>query len=151
MEVWRIKAAKENTLERAARADKIGFSTFPYTASNHHQLKLKFFAFQFSFNDMDDFQAATQRFLTWFKSVGGEFRDDLLEIKDLRLRDAGRGIGAPYKDSTIYEETLKKISCLEGYTGRHHSVHNTKERYHQHRNLRTFEEATECLRWRTRE
>ena len=24
MEVWRIEAAKENTLERAARADKIG-------------------------------------------------------------------------------------------------------------------------------
>lgn len=43
--------------------------------------------------DMDDFQAATDRFLAWFKSVGGEFRDDLLEIKDFRSRDAGRGIG----------------------------------------------------------
>jgi len=42
---------------------------------------------------MADFQAATDRFLSWFKSVGGEFRDDLLEIKDLRIRDAGRGIG----------------------------------------------------------
>lgn len=41
---------------------------------------------------MSDFQAATDRFLEWFKSVGGEFRDDLLEIKDLRSRDAGRGI-----------------------------------------------------------
>jgi SET domain-containing protein 6 len=41
---------------------------------------------------MDDFQAATDRFLTWFKSVGGEFRDDLLEIKDFRAKDAGRGI-----------------------------------------------------------
>lgn len=41
---------------------------------------------------MDDFQAATDRFLTWFKSVGGEFREDLLDIKDLRSRDAGRGI-----------------------------------------------------------
>lgn len=42
--------------------------------------------------EMDDFQAITDRFLTWFKSVGGEFRDDLLEIKDLRAKDAGRGI-----------------------------------------------------------
>jgi hypothetical protein len=41
---------------------------------------------------MDDFQAATDRFMTWFKSVGGEFREDLIEIKDLRSRDAGRGI-----------------------------------------------------------
>ena len=42
--------------------------------------------------EMDDFEAATGRFLAWFKSVGGEFRDDLLEIRDLRSRDAGRGI-----------------------------------------------------------
>jgi SET domain-containing protein 6 len=41
---------------------------------------------------MDEFQAATDAFLAWFKSVGGEFRDDLLEIKDLRAKDAGRGI-----------------------------------------------------------
>jgi SET domain-containing protein 6 len=43
--------------------------------------------------DMDDFEAATDRFLAWFKSVGGEFRDDLIVIKDLRAQDAGRGIG----------------------------------------------------------
>ncbi|KAF2823201.1 SET domain-containing protein RMS1 [Ophiobolus disseminans] len=43
---------------------------------------------------MGDFQTATNSFLTWFKSAGGEFRDDLLEIKDLRARDAGRGIVA---------------------------------------------------------
>ncbi|KAF2132303.1 SET domain-containing protein RMS1 [Dothidotthia symphoricarpi CBS 119687] len=43
---------------------------------------------------MDEFQAATDRFLTWFKSVGGEFRDDLLEIRDLRSQNAGRGIVA---------------------------------------------------------
>jgi hypothetical protein len=42
---------------------------------------------------MDDFQINTDRFLAWFKSVGGEFRDDLLEIQDLRAKDAGRGIG----------------------------------------------------------
>jgi SET domain-containing protein 6 len=42
---------------------------------------------------MVDFKVATDGFLTWFKSVGGEFRDDLLEIKDLRERGAGRGIG----------------------------------------------------------
>lgn len=41
---------------------------------------------------MDDFQAATERFLTWFKSMGGDFRDDLIEIQDLRAKGAGRGI-----------------------------------------------------------
>lgn len=40
----------------------------------------------------DDFEAATERFLEWFKSIGGEFRDDLIAIKDLRERNAGRGI-----------------------------------------------------------
>ncbi|KAH8710201.1 SET domain-containing protein RMS1 [Phaeosphaeriaceae sp. PMI808] len=43
---------------------------------------------------MVDFQASTDHFLAWFKSVGGEFRDDLLEIKDFRAKDAGRGIVA---------------------------------------------------------
>lgn len=47
---------------------------------------------------MDDFQNATDRFLSWFKSVGGEFRQDLLEIQDLRARDAGRGISTLKKD-----------------------------------------------------
>jgi len=42
---------------------------------------------------MTDFQGATERFLEWFRSVGGEFRDDLLEIQDLRAQGAGRGIG----------------------------------------------------------
>lgn len=42
---------------------------------------------------MDDFQAASDRFLEWFKSVGGQFREDLLQIVDLRHRGAGRGIG----------------------------------------------------------
>ncbi|KAF2621291.1 SET domain-containing protein RMS1 [Macroventuria anomochaeta] len=41
---------------------------------------------------MTDFQAATDRFLSWFKSAGGEFRDDLIEIQDLRSQGAGRGI-----------------------------------------------------------
>jgi hypothetical protein len=41
---------------------------------------------------MSEFQTATENFLKWFKSVGGEFRDDLLEITDLRSRGAGRGI-----------------------------------------------------------
>ncbi|OAK94480.1 SET domain-containing protein RMS1 [Phaeosphaeriaceae sp. SRC1lsM3a] len=54
---------------------------------------------------MDDFQGATDRFLSWFKSVGGEFRDDLLEIQDLRARDAGRGIIATKdipEDTTLF-------------------------------------------------
>lgn len=42
---------------------------------------------------MADFQAATDKFLAWFKSVGGEFKDDLIEIRDLRSQGAGRGIG----------------------------------------------------------
>jgi SET domain-containing protein 6 len=41
---------------------------------------------------MNDFQLATDRFLAWFEASGGTFRDDLLEIRDLRSRDAGRGI-----------------------------------------------------------
>jgi SET domain-containing protein 6 len=40
----------------------------------------------------EDFEGATDRFLAWFKSGGGVFRDDLLEIQDLRSEDAGRGI-----------------------------------------------------------
>jgi SET domain-containing protein 6 len=50
---------------------------------------------------MDDFNGATDRFLTWFKAGGGVFRDDLLEIKDLRAKDAGRGIGKFSKTSRI--------------------------------------------------
>ncbi|KAJ4326417.1 Ribosomal lysine N-methyltransferase 4 [Neodidymelliopsis sp. IMI 364377] len=48
---------------------------------------------------MADFQQTTDRFLAWFKSVGGEFKDDLIEIKDLRSQGAGRGITA-VKDLT---------------------------------------------------
>lgn len=47
---------------------------------------------------MSDHQDVTNRFLDWFKSMGGEFRDDLLEIQDLRSRDAGRGISTCLKD-----------------------------------------------------
>jgi SET domain-containing protein 6 len=43
---------------------------------------------------IDDFQTATERFLAWFKSVGGEFQDDLVAINDLRAQGAGRGIGS---------------------------------------------------------
>lgn len=50
---------------------------------------------------MSDFQEATNRFLSWFKSAGGVFQDDLLEIQDLRSQGAGRGIG---KLSTRVEE-----------------------------------------------
>ncbi|KAF1828859.1 SET domain-containing protein [Decorospora gaudefroyi] len=41
---------------------------------------------------MDNFEKATDLFLAWFKAEGGEFREDLLEIQDLRSHDAGRGI-----------------------------------------------------------
>jgi hypothetical protein len=53
----------------------------------------------------------TDRFLTWFKSVGGEFRDDLLEIKDLRVRGAGRGIGRLTAFVFICLESSKYCSC----------------------------------------
>lgn len=43
-------------------------------------------------NAMDDFQAASERYLQWFRSIGGQFRDDLLQIVDLRGIGAGRGI-----------------------------------------------------------
>lgn len=41
---------------------------------------------------MDHFQGLTTRFLAWFKDSGGVFRDDLLEIRDLRSKGSGRGI-----------------------------------------------------------
>ncbi|KAF1938316.1 SET domain-containing protein RMS1 [Clathrospora elynae] len=56
---------------------------------------------------MDEFEAATGRFLAWFKVAGGNFRDDLLEIRDLRSQDAGRGIVA-IKDVPL-ETTLFTI------------------------------------------
>ncbi|KAF1923363.1 SET domain-containing protein RMS1 [Didymella exigua CBS 183.55] len=43
---------------------------------------------------MADFQQSTNRFLSWFKLVGGEFKDDLIEVQDLRAQGAGRGIVA---------------------------------------------------------
>ncbi|KAL2754768.1 hypothetical protein ACRALDRAFT_1057585 [Sodiomyces alcalophilus JCM 7366] len=52
---------------------------------------------------MGDFQATSDRFLAWFTSVGGQFREDLLQIVDLRHRGAGRGIVAT-KD--IPQETV---------------------------------------------
>jgi len=48
----------------------------------------------------EDFQGATDRFLAWFKAGGGVFRDDLLEIQDLRDKDAGRGISTPSGQAT---------------------------------------------------
>ncbi|ROT34588.1 SET domain-containing protein RMS1 [Sodiomyces alkalinus F11] len=43
---------------------------------------------------MGEFQATSDRFLAWFKSVGGQFREELLQIVDSRHRGAGRGIVA---------------------------------------------------------
>jgi len=48
----------------------------------------------------EDFKGATVRFLAWFKAGGGVFRDDLLEIQDLRHKDAGRGISMPSGKAT---------------------------------------------------
>ncbi|KAL6703072.1 Ribosomal lysine N-methyltransferase 4 [Coniothyrium glycines] len=65
---------------------------------------------------MGDFQATTERFLAWFKSVGGEFRDDLLEIQDLRSRDAGRGIIARKnvpEDTTLFTIPRSAIINIE--------------------------------------
>lgn len=41
---------------------------------------------------MADFQSDSNRFLAWFKENGGVFRNDLLQIRDLRSKNAGRGI-----------------------------------------------------------
>ncbi|RAQ98997.1 set domain-containing protein rms1 [Stemphylium lycopersici] len=54
---------------------------------------------------MGDFQEASERFLKWFRSCGGTFNDDLLEIQDLRSQDAGRGIIAKKnipEDTTLF-------------------------------------------------
>jgi len=51
----------------------------------------------------DDFKGTTDRFLAWFKAGGGVFRDDLLEIQDLRDKDAGRGISTPSKPQQCVE------------------------------------------------
>lgn len=43
--------------------------------------------------DEMNFEAQSQSFLAWFKSLpGSTFNDDLL-LADLRIRNAGRGIG----------------------------------------------------------
>ncbi|KAF9699224.1 hypothetical protein EKO04_003322 [Ascochyta lentis] len=66
--------------------------------------------------DMGDFKAATDRFLDWFKSVGGEFRDDLVEIRDLRSQGAGRGIVATKdipQDCTIFTIPRSAIINVE--------------------------------------
>ncbi|KAF2845320.1 SET domain-containing protein [Plenodomus tracheiphilus IPT5] len=65
---------------------------------------------------MADFQAVTDRFLAWFKSVGGEFCDDLLAIRDLRSRDAGRGIVAVKdipEDTTLFTIPRNAIINVE--------------------------------------
>lgn len=40
-----------------------------------------------------NFEAQSQSFLTWFKSLPGSTFDDNLSLADLRFRNAGRGIG----------------------------------------------------------
>lgn len=55
--------------------------------------------------EMANFQSASNRFLAWFKDCGGVFRDDLLEVRDLRSKDAGRGIIAKQdipEDTTLF-------------------------------------------------
>ncbi|GKT79564.1 SET domain-containing protein [Colletotrichum tofieldiae] len=48
----------------------------------------------------DEFQTASQKFLSWFKSLqGATFHDDI-QIVDLRGQNAGRGIGEIYPPSS---------------------------------------------------
>lgn len=60
---------------------------------------------------MADFQAASDRYLQWFKSVGGQFRDDLLQIVDLRGTGAGRGISESLSlyahDNSLFAGSLR--------------------------------------------
>ncbi|EMD84936.1 hypothetical protein COCHEDRAFT_1149681 [Bipolaris maydis C5] len=54
---------------------------------------------------MADFQSDSNRFLAWFKENGGVFRNDLLQIRDLRSKNAGRGIIAKQdipEDTTLF-------------------------------------------------
>ncbi|KAH6878527.1 SET domain-containing protein RMS1 [Alternaria rosae] len=64
----------------------------------------------------DEFKGATDRFLAWFKAGGGVFRDDLLEIQDLRDKDAGRGIIAKQdipQDTTLFSIPRDLIISVE--------------------------------------
>ncbi|KAI4606901.1 hypothetical protein J4E83_009812 [Alternaria metachromatica] len=64
----------------------------------------------------EDFKVATDRFLAWFKAGGGVFRDDLLEIQDLRHKDAGRGIIAKKdipQDTTLFTIPRDLIISVE--------------------------------------
>ncbi|KAI4674820.1 uncharacterized protein J4E84_010426 [Alternaria hordeiaustralica] len=64
----------------------------------------------------EDFKGATDRFLAWFKAGGGVFRDDLLEIQDLRHKDAGRGIIAKKdipQDTTLFTIPRDLIISVE--------------------------------------
>ncbi|KAJ4984821.1 SET domain-containing protein [Stagonosporopsis vannaccii] len=73
-------------------------------------------AFSIDSSKMADFQVATERFLDWFKSVGGEFQDDLLEIQDLRSQGAGRGIVAKKdipQDCTLFTIPRSAIINVE--------------------------------------
>jgi hypothetical protein len=92
---------------------------------------------------MDDFQATTERFLTWFKSVGGEFRDDLLEIKDFRAKDAGRGISKSV--ATLNKSALTRSSRETENSRRYNALHHSEGRYHQHRDVRAFRKITWCI------
>jgi hypothetical protein len=75
---------------------------------------------------MSEFQTATENFLKWFKSVGGEFRDDLLEITDLRSRGAGRGIRERASQHVKGNEHLLTLhSRHQRHPSRVHSVHDT--------------------------
>ncbi|KAH6620520.1 SET domain-containing protein RMS1 [Boeremia exigua] len=65
---------------------------------------------------MADFQAVTSRFLDWFKSMGGDFKEDLLEIRDLRSQGAGRGIVAKRdicEDCTLFTIPRSAIINVE--------------------------------------
>ena len=50
-----------------------------------------------------DFGAQSQSFLTWFKSLPGSTFNDALSLEDLRIHNAGRGIG----------ELLRRVSILD--------------------------------------
>lgn len=41
----------------------------------------------------NDFQSQTKAFLDWFKSLPGSTFSEHIDIRDLRERNAGRGIG----------------------------------------------------------
>lgn len=98
---------------------------------------------------MDDmnFEAQSQSFLAWFKSLpGSTFNDDLL-LADLRIRNAGRGIGEflPICLSMVTTPTNTPPSRKGQHPCKHPTLHHPPPGCHKHLNLQSVGETTPPL------